>query len=235
MASTELECPVCRENFDGEDFCPRLLSCGHTFCSGCLERMFHSTIRCPTCSHVDRPQAGVAGLRKNYYLLALINSVPQHEGDEGLPICEFCENEHPANSYRLDCEEDMWKIAARFHTRNKTSRDHRIVSLEPSAVSVRCRIHDEQFRLFDVKRDRMICRSCITRHRGHHHDVVSLAEAGSKCKEKLEQLSTKARSRAEASKTAETRVKNASLDMKTSCDEQLARIKSAFQEVSLDM
>ena len=195
--------------------------------------MFRYTIRCPTCSHVDRPKAGVAGLRKNYYLLGLINPLPQHEGVEGLPICECCENEHPANSYCLDCEEDMCKNAARFHTRNKTSRGHRIVSLEPSAVSVKCSKHDELFRLFDVKRDCMICRSCITRCRGRH--VESLAEAGSKCKEKLEELATRARSRVEVSNAAEACAKNASLDMETSCDEQRARIRNAFQEASLHM
>ena len=231
MASTELECPVCRENFDGEDLCPRLLSCGHTFCSACLERIFVYTIRCPTCSHVDTPLAGVAGLRKNYYLLGLINSVPHHGGAEGLPICEFCENNHPANSYCLDCDEDMCRDAGRFHTRNKTSCGHRIVSLESSAVE--CSKHNEKFRLFDVKRDCMICRSCFTSFRDRH--VVSLAEAGSKCKVKLEELATIARSRAEVIKAVEVRVKDASLDAKTSCDEQRDQIEGVFQEVSLDM
>ena len=72
-----------------------------------------------------------------------------------------------------------------------------------------------------------------TRCRGGH--VVSLAKAGSKCKEKLEELSTKARSWAEVIKAVEARVKDASLDAKTSCDDQRARIKSGFQEGSLDI
>ena len=226
------ECPVCCESFDGQDVSPRMLSCGHSFCTGCLERLLATVdkITCPTCRvEVNVPQDGVAGLPKNWALLSLI--APDHEGVDGLPICEFCENKHPANSYCLDCEEDMCKIAAGFHTRNKTSRGHRIVSLEPSAVSVKCSKHDEQFRLFDVKRNCMICRSCFTSFRGR--DVVSLHEAGSKCKEKLEQLATKARSRAEVIKGAEEGVRDVSLDVKASCDEQRARIESVFEEVRL--
>lgn len=224
------ECPVCCESFDGQDVSPRMLSCGHSFCTGCLERLLATvdTITCPTCRvEVKVPQAGVAGLPKNWALLSLI--APDHEGVDGLPICEFCENKHPANSYCLDCEEDMCKNAARFHTRNKTSRDHRIVSLEPSAVFLKCPKHDEQFRLFDVKRNCMICRSCFTSFRDRH--VVSLAEAGSKCKVKLQELATKARSRAEVIKAGEARVKDASLDAKTSCDEQRDQIEGVFQKL----
>ena len=235
MATSQgLECPVCCESFDGQDVSPRMLSCGHSFCTGCLERLLATDdkITCPTCRvEVNVPQDGVAGLPKNWALLSLI--APDHEGVDGLPICEFCENKHPANSYCLDCEEDMCKIAAGFHTRNKTSRGHRIVSLEPSAVSVKCPRHDEQFRLFDVKRNCMICRSCFTSFRGRH--VMSLDEAGSKCKVKLEELATRARSRAEVIKAAEQGVKDASLDVKASCDEQRARIESVFKKVSFEL
>ena len=80
----------------------------------------------------------------------------------------------------------------------------------------------------------MICRSCFTSFRGPRH-VESLAEAGSKCKEKLKGLATEARSRAEVIKAAEEGVKDASLNVKASCDEERARIESVFKEVSLEL
>lgn len=33
------QCSICTEDFDSEERCPRLLQCGHTFCSQCLETL----------------------------------------------------------------------------------------------------------------------------------------------------------------------------------------------------
>ena len=90
MASAKgLDCSVCFEPFDDQNICPRILSCGHTFCTGCLERVLPADdkIPCPTCRvEVNVPQAGVAGLPKNFALLNIINAnvTPQnnHNGDE---------------------------------------------------------------------------------------------------------------------------------------------------------
>ena len=52
-------------------------------------------IHCPTCRvEVNVPQAGVAGLPKNFALLDIINAnvTPQNNGDESSYICEFCED-----------------------------------------------------------------------------------------------------------------------------------------------
>ena len=41
MASAEglLQCSVCFNPFDDQNICPRNLSCGHSFCTSCLERL----------------------------------------------------------------------------------------------------------------------------------------------------------------------------------------------------
>ena len=44
------ECSICYEGYNDEKKCPRLLSCGHSFCSSCLERLLHgNSIYCPKC------------------------------------------------------------------------------------------------------------------------------------------------------------------------------------------
>ena len=128
MASEGLTCSICFERFDDRNLCPRLLSCGHSFCSGCLERLLNGhTINCPTCRNAVSVPDGVAGLPKNFALLDIVNAPPQHEGDGRSHFCEACDCEqHPATSYCLDCKEDMCKTAAGFHTRSKASRDHRV-------------------------------------------------------------------------------------------------------------
>ena len=77
--------------------------------------------------------AGVTGLPKNFALLDVLQATPQTpaDGNGDLRLCEVCDDEkHPATSCCLDCKEDMCKDAARWHTRHKAAREHRVVSLE---------------------------------------------------------------------------------------------------------
>ena len=74
MASPKVlvECQVCREVYDYQDLCPRMLKCGHSFCTRCLWQLLTADdkIPCPTCRvEVNVRQDGVAGLPKNFALL----------------------------------------------------------------------------------------------------------------------------------------------------------------------
>ena len=86
----------------------------------------------------------------------------------------------------LDCKENtMCKTAAQFHTRNKASRDHQVVSLEEleanpqlASVSLICQKHNDNFRFFDEKCGHAVCRECVAlEHFGHL--CLPLAEAAS--------------------------------------------------------
>ena len=82
------ECPLCCEAFDdGEEGVaalgrlPYLLSCGHSFCAACLQRLSEHAhaasagfIVCPTCNEHTTLRESDAGLRKNF---ALIDVLPQ--------------------------------------------------------------------------------------------------------------------------------------------------------------
>lgn len=234
MASAQVpECSLCRELYDHQDIFPRILSCGHTFCTNCLEKLIkNKSISCPDCRKTASVFTGVAGLTKNYALLRMGNTTPQDV--EGLHNCEECDGKHPATSWCLDCDYDMCTDAASFHTRNKASRDHKVVSLEQLAVSVVCSEHKEQFRLFDAECNHMVCKNCVTlTHK--NHNLLSLAEVGLKYKQEMEALASQASARAEVIKDAENRVINASFDMKKAYNEQRARIQSVFETVSFSL
>ncbi|KAL5559676.1 hypothetical protein UlMin_035887 [Ulmus minor] len=70
-----MECPVCLENYDGDDTIPRVLACGHSVCEACLSKLpqrFPQTIRCPACTQlVNYPPQGPSFLPKNIDLLSL--------------------------------------------------------------------------------------------------------------------------------------------------------------------
>lgn len=71
-------CSVCRTRYNEEERVPLLLQCGHGFCKECLSRMFSASpdtkLACPRCRHVSVVGNSVQGLRKNYAILALIQS-----------------------------------------------------------------------------------------------------------------------------------------------------------------
>jgi hypothetical protein len=62
-----LECPICRDLLND----PRLVSCLHTFCAGCLKSYVSTfadrrTIPCPVCrTTIELPASGVDDLPKN--------------------------------------------------------------------------------------------------------------------------------------------------------------------------
>ena len=234
MATAEVpECSICSEHYDHENRFPRLLSCGHTFCSTCLEKLLKNNyISCPDCRKTTSVPTGVAGLTKNFALSKMGCTTPQYV--EGLHNCEACDVKHPATSWCLDCDYDMCTTATRLHPRSKASCAHKVVSLEQLAVSFFCSEHKEQFRLFDQECNHMVCRSCVTlTHK--NHSLLSLAEVGSKYKQEMEALAAQASARAEVIKDAENRVMNASSDMEKAYEEQRAKIQNIFKKVSLSL
>ena len=197
MTSKIPECSICFEHYNDESKCPRLLSCGHSFCSSCLERLLHgNTIDCPTCRNPGAVPTGVEGLLKNFALLDLVNDTPKENvgSNTGSHDCEACGEKHPANFCCLDCKENMCKTAAQFHTRNKASRDHRVVSREEleanpqlTSASLICQKHNDKFRFFDEKCGHAVCRECVAlEHFGHL--CLPLAEAASEYGKEVKDL-----------------------------------------------
>ena len=92
----------------------------------------------------------------------------------------------------------MCKTAAQFHTRNKASRDHQVVSLEEleakpqlASVSPICQKHNDKFRFFDEKCGHAVCRECVAlEHFGHL--CLPLAEAASEYGKEVKDVTKKA-------------------------------------------
>ena len=242
MAFKGPECSICYEGYNDEKKCPRLLSCGHSFCSSCLERLLHgNSIDCPKCRHAVAVPTGVQGLLKNFALLDIVKEAPKeqagHTEHTGTHDCEACDEKHPATFCCLDCKENFCKTAAQFHKRRKASRDHRVVSFgelkanpQLASVSVFCLKHNDQFRFFDKDCGRVICRDCYAlNHSGHK--CVTVAEAASKYRQEMEALVTKASSRVEKIKAAEGQVMRASVSMKEASEERNGEIQEFFQQV----
>ena len=239
MASKEpAQCSICFERYNNKNKCPRLLSCGHRFCSSCLESLIHDkTVDCPTCRNTCAVPTGVEGLLKNFALLDIVDdTLEECVGSTGLIDCEACDEKHPANFCCLYCKKKMCKTAAQFHTRNKTSRDHKVVSLKeleanPHAfVSLICQKHNDKFRFFDEKCGQVVCRECVAlEHFGH--ECLPLDIAAFKYREIVKGLIEETNSRFEKTKFAEDGVATVWSELKKAHEKGAADILSFFEEV----
>ena len=242
MASKAPECSICLEDYNDEGKCPRLLSCGHSFCSSCLERLLHgNSIDCPKCRHVVAVPTGVQGLLKNFALLDIVKEAPKEQagntGHTGTHDCEACDEKHPATFFCLVCKENMCMTAAQFHKRSKISGDHRVVTFKElkanprlASVSVLCPEHNDQFRFFDENCGDVICRDCYALNHNGHKCVV-LAEAASKYRQEMEALVIKASCQVEKIKAAKDQVEKEFDFIEKACRERRVEIERFFREV----
>ncbi|XP_022746915.1 E3 ubiquitin-protein ligase KEG-like isoform X1 [Durio zibethinus] len=92
-------CSVCQTRYNEEERVPLLLQCGHGFCKECLSRMFSASpdtsLPCPRCRHVSLVGNSVQALKKNYGILALLNSNPQSAGSNSRKDfdCDYTDDE----------------------------------------------------------------------------------------------------------------------------------------------
>ncbi|KAK8574582.1 hypothetical protein V6N12_062272 [Hibiscus sabdariffa] len=92
-------CSVCQTRYNEEERVPLLLQCGHGFCKDCLSRMFSassdSSLTCPRCRHVSLVGNSVLALKKNYGILALLNSNPISAGSNSRNDfdCDYTDDE----------------------------------------------------------------------------------------------------------------------------------------------
>lgn len=93
-AGVFFECSICTLEYGlAQDRIPRVLNCGHTFCTSCLEQCIRmDNISCPFCKKLTRIAFGdISRIPTNYGILEMLRpSVESH--DKPLDnVCEACE------------------------------------------------------------------------------------------------------------------------------------------------
>ncbi|XP_071494568.1 tripartite motif containing 13-like [Diadema antillarum] len=128
ISSQNLECPVCLTLFNQ----PKSLTCSHTFCKDCLERIFltqtnQHTISCPVCrTETSVPNGEVAKLQTIVALGSLVDEVKTNN-----PTCTVCELDAkpPAVSYCQTCMENMCLSCEKDHSVWKRFSNHAVVAV----------------------------------------------------------------------------------------------------------
>ena len=75
MIDLNIECPVCLEEINNS----RILPCGHSFCTNCINKLFKNTVvTCPLCLYKVKID-NILRLPRNYTLDDVINMIKKNK------------------------------------------------------------------------------------------------------------------------------------------------------------
>ena len=180
-------CKYCHDVYQD----PRILSCLHSYCLQCINKIHvqgTTFITCPSCYHpTPLPNGGVASLPPNIRLKeeAEQDKVIQRLISSPPPVCESCEDSAASVAYCRDCDDLLCQECWDTHRKIKISRSHFTIAIDdlkkksqsdllkmlPSSTSSipLCPVHDDQKLGFYCTQCAVpVCVGCtISRHKGH--------------------------------------------------------------------
>ena len=159
-----LHCPVCLEYYKGRN--PRLLSCHHSFCEGCLKELVkYGQISCPKCREMTTVKDGdVTNLTMNFHIL------PQLEESQNFEKkCQLC-NISVAILKCEECNQVLCQECSGSHSKVKRFKDHIVFKL--------CVKHAESLSQICIKCVKPVCFKCLILEHQEHEDLVVAYKIG---------------------------------------------------------
>uniref|UniRef100_H9GGN9 B box-type domain-containing protein n=1 Tax=Anolis carolinensis TaxID=28377 RepID=H9GGN9_ANOCA len=172
-----------KESLKSISFCQQtlLLNKRATFCFLCLWDLldvFHillfTVVDCPVCKH----QCYVKDIVENYFLRDG-GTESLGEARDANQCCTSCEDNAPATSFCVECQEPLCETCVEAHQRVKYTKDHTVRSTGSSKTQERektvyCSVHKhEPLVLFCDTCDTLTCRDCqLNAHKDHQYQFL---------------------------------------------------------------
>ncbi|VDI09834.1 tripartite motif-containing protein 2/3 [Mytilus galloprovincialis] len=102
--------------------------------------------------------------------------------------CGYAENNKNAENWCTVCEEGLCADCEKVHKSIKTSRNHRLISIEDFrqiqhiSISLTCKDHDKRLELYCKTHDVAVCFGCVPSHHRTCSDVIPLDKAAENAK-----------------------------------------------------
>ncbi|XP_071965594.1 tripartite motif-containing protein 2-like [Antedon mediterranea] len=186
IEASALECPVCMNRFTS----PKILTCVHSFCLGCLEEWVKTSnglLSCPTCREVCQiPEGGLQNLKNNIFISGMLDYVTSLE-EKTASTCSLCST--AACFFCQECDELYCTFHRNDHTKMKMSKHHCIITMEEyttispaerlASKSVYCFEHNMSLHFYCDSCKIPVCVSCIqVEHpKNDGHDIINIKNA----------------------------------------------------------
>lgn len=186
-----LECPVCQDVFTD----PVTLPCGHNFCLSCIRTVWETDdsnkvpLFCPECQVL---LASDLTLEINASLQAKVKDIapdktapaemqtasPSRESKFSTINCDHC-IETPSVAVRtcLTCDASLCQAHALLHQQRSALREHTVVEVTKDPLSLKCREHREELKLFCMEEKTPVCCLCVLVGTHKNHKAARLHEA----------------------------------------------------------
>ena len=175
-----LECAICLESLIEKQ--PRLLHCGHTFCTPCLKKIkrVRDCVNCPRCRENTRlPANGVDGLVQNRDLRQ-INDIQLQLSFQNKIQCQMCRKQNAQAAFIcINCrKKTICKLCYEAHKKVPALKKHEIIELEENKPEEerhgRCQEHKEPLEMLCLLCESALCIMCITdpKHAKHQEQIL---------------------------------------------------------------
>ncbi|XP_045583189.1 uncharacterized protein [Procambarus clarkii] len=108
-----MDCRVCKKCFNSEDRFPRMLTCGHSFCTSCMIKLPRDKpLFCPVCQKEETKYRSVDDVPKNLSLLTVVEEWKQSNSKDNSVTAEGCEpsrsNSFTRNNSSKSSNDNHW-------------------------------------------------------------------------------------------------------------------------------
>ncbi|XP_010737861.3 E3 ubiquitin-protein ligase TRIM41 [Larimichthys crocea] len=187
-----LKCPVCQDIFTD----PVTLPCGHDFCLTCIQAVWETDVShngpffCPECQ-IFLPsdltleintslQNKVKDFTANQPSAAELQSTTSSRTTKSSSTihCDHC-IETPTVAIRtcLTCDASLCQAHALLHQQRSALREHTVVEVTGDPLSLKCREHRDELKLFCMEERVPVCCLCVLVGMHKNHKASQLHEA----------------------------------------------------------
>ncbi|XP_065889182.1 E3 ubiquitin-protein ligase TRIM71-like [Dysidea avara] len=246
----EITCSICGDIFTD----PKTIPCLHTFCKRCIERSIESNkkmaviVCCPLC-RTPLPQDGIASIPTNFTICRLVEIYGKRKESGQISVtmkCGKCEEDAPAITWCLDCEEALCQDCNEFHRKWKDFKSHKTVPVSEflqnpkQAVATPekaefCKSHTRQaLDLYCKTCSSLICRDCTLKDhpRGHRdHDFDFVDEVVDEEREKMKKVTAPLKQLLERVRNGVKKIEHCEKQVDIESEANIEKIRATYGEV----